>query len=128
MPLQFKNSSMQYGIGARVLHWTSVALLVTLIVTASDFEDLEASAEKVELIRQHASWGLLFLLVMCMRVYWRVSNENAVVASPQFYIDNEARFPTNVIRDGAGDIATVMSPTMIELTAPTMTRESVSRP
>ena len=42
--------------------------------------------------------------------YWRIENENAVVSSPQFYVDNEARFPGNVVRNGAGDITTVLSP------------------
>jgi iron complex outermembrane receptor protein len=42
--------------------------------------------------------------------YWHVENDDAVVASPQFYIDNETRYPSNVIRDGGGDIDTVLSP------------------
>ncbi len=80
MPLSLKNSATQYGLGGRVLHWTSVALLVTLILTASRFEDLEASTEKVELIREHASYGLIFLLVMSMRLLWRCSNENPLLS------------------------------------------------
>ena len=42
--------------------------------------------------------------------YWQIENENAVVSSPQFFIDNEARFPGNVVRNGAGDIASVSAP------------------
>jgi cytochrome b561 len=78
MPLQLLNSSTQYGLGGRVLHWSSVALLVTLILTANSFEDLETGATKVELIQQHASYGLIFLLLMSLRLYWRSTNENPV--------------------------------------------------
>jgi cytochrome b561 len=60
------------------LHWISVALLVTLIVTANEFEGLQISADKTDLIMQHASWGLLFLLVMSLRLYWRSTNRNPV--------------------------------------------------
>ncbi|MGI9229739.1 MAG: cytochrome b [Gammaproteobacteria bacterium] len=78
MSLHFRNTYSQYGLGGRVLHWSGVALLVTLIVTAGKFEDMDMSPEKAELIKRHASWGLIFLLVMFMRVYWRISNENPV--------------------------------------------------
>ncbi|MDH3641350.1 MAG: TonB-dependent receptor [Gammaproteobacteria bacterium] len=42
--------------------------------------------------------------------YWWVENKNAVTSNAQFYVDNESRFAGNVIRDGGGDIATVLSP------------------
>ena len=42
--------------------------------------------------------------------YWQIDNDNAVTASPQFYVDNEARFASNVIRNGSGDITTVLNP------------------
>ena len=60
------------------MHWTSVTLLVTLILTADGFQDLEAGNTRATLVRQHASWGLLFILVMFMRVGWRLSNLNPV--------------------------------------------------
>ena len=80
MPVRWKNSATQYGMGGRVLHWLSVALLVTMIVTALPFEEMEASPEKMELIRRHVSYGLVFLLVMGMRVYWRRTNVNPVLS------------------------------------------------
>lgn len=78
MPLRLLNSKTQYGVGGRVLHWSSVALLVTLILTAFKFEDLDAGAGKMELIREHASYGIIFLLLMSVRLTWRCTNENPV--------------------------------------------------
>lgn len=53
-------------------------MLVTLVVTANKFEELQESPDKTDLIMQHASWGLLFLLVMLLRLYWRKINLNPV--------------------------------------------------
>ena len=80
MPVRWKNSATRYGLGGRFLHWFSVALLVTMIVTALPFEEMEAGPEKTELIRRHASYGLIFLLVMGLRVYWRLANVNPVLS------------------------------------------------
>jgi cytochrome b561 len=78
MPVSFRNSVSQYGLAGRVLHWSSVALLVTLILTAAEFEDLETSPDKLELIYQHASYGLIFLFLMSFRLFWRCTNHNPV--------------------------------------------------
>lgn len=80
MPVSWKNTAARYGLGGRFLHWLSVALLVTMIVTALPFEEMEAGPEKAELVRTHASYGLIFLLVMALRVYWRLSNVNPVLS------------------------------------------------
>jgi outer membrane receptor protein involved in Fe transport len=42
--------------------------------------------------------------------WWRIKNEDAVTSNPQFYVDNEASFPGNVIRDPGGDIVVIFSP------------------
>ena len=80
MPVRWKNTATQYGQGGRFLHWLSVALLVAMIVTALPFEEMEPGPEKTELIRRHASYGLIFLLVMGLRVYWRLTNVNPVLS------------------------------------------------
>lgn len=53
-------------------------MLVTLILTAAEFEDLESSPGKLDLIHQHASYGLVFLLLMSLRLFWRCTNHNPV--------------------------------------------------
>ena len=42
--------------------------------------------------------------------YWNIRNDNAVATSPQFYLNNESRFPNNVIRDDSGEISSILSP------------------
>ena len=78
MSIPWKNSETQYGWGGRVLHWSSVTLLVVLILTGDGFADLDPGPDKARLIANHVSWGLLFLVIMLTRVYWRTSNHNPV--------------------------------------------------
>lgn len=42
--------------------------------------------------------------------YWRIENDDAVISSPQFFVNNETSFPSNVIRNGGGQITSVLSP------------------
>ena len=78
MSIHFKNSTTQYGLIARILHWTSVALLLSIIVIASQFADTPSSTEKLALISKHSSLGLLLLILMTTRLTWRNLNPNPI--------------------------------------------------
>lgn len=78
MSIAFRNTRTHYGLCGRLLHWTSVALLLTVIVSADRFESIADSPDKAALIRTHASWGLVLLLVMGLRACWRCTNPNPV--------------------------------------------------
>ena len=76
--MNVKNTKTQYGLIARILHWTSVTLLLTLIVVASQFEEMLASPEKLKLTALHSSVGLVFFLIMLARLTWRNVNHNPI--------------------------------------------------
>ena len=76
--ISFKNTTTQYGLGGRILHWTSVSLLIALIVTANQFEGLAEGLDKKDLVNLHVSLGLIFLMIMFSRLYWRLTNVNPV--------------------------------------------------
>jgi cytochrome b561 len=76
--MNIKNTKTQYGLIARILHWTSVMLLLTLIVVASQFEEMLASPEKLKLTTLHSSIGLVFFLVILARLTWRNVNHNPI--------------------------------------------------
>lgn len=78
MNIQIKNSETQYGLIARLLHWTSVILLVALIYISGQFSDMKPSAEKTKLIIQHSSIGLIFFILMLSRFTWRQVNKNPI--------------------------------------------------
>ena len=78
MGIDLKNSKTQYGLIARMLHWTSVATLLTVIVVASQFSDLATGPEKLEFISLHSSIGILLLMLMIARLTWRNLNPNPI--------------------------------------------------
>lgn len=78
MGIHVKNSLTQYGLIARVLHWTSVATLLAIIVVASQFTDKAPGPEKLTLIYRHSSIGILLLMLMTARLTWRNLNPNPI--------------------------------------------------
>jgi len=78
MRLTLKNSITQYGLIARTLHWASVAMLLTIIVLASQFAGQSPGAEKVALTTLHSSLGIIFLMWMLARLTWRQLNPNPI--------------------------------------------------
>ena len=78
--VSLKNTVYSYGLIARILHWVSVTLLVTLIIVSGQFEELADGAARGELVQLHSSFGLLFLLLMGLRFYWRQINLNPIVS------------------------------------------------
>jgi outer membrane receptor protein involved in Fe transport len=42
--------------------------------------------------------------------FWRIDVDNVVSNNPQYYVDNEAQFPDNVVRNSRGQIVEVRNP------------------
>ncbi len=78
MSLQLKNSFSQYGFVARVLHWSSVILLISIVYYSGLFEDLKDGDERQGLVHLHSSLGLIFLSLMFSRLIWRYVNFNPI--------------------------------------------------
>lgn len=76
MNIQLKNSKYHYGAIARILHWSSVMMLVALIYLSGQFENLDQGGERSDLVNLHTSLGVLFLLLMVLRLIWRGVNLN----------------------------------------------------
>jgi cytochrome b561 len=81
MKIHYKNTPTHYGLIAKILHWSSVFLLLSVIIIASSFEELEnTDPSKQHLINQHVSIGLIFLLFMLTRFVWRQANPNPILS------------------------------------------------
>jgi len=72
--IQLKNTLQRYGIVAQLLHWTIVALIITQFILADQFHDLPRGLEKYRLINDHKSFGMLVLMLSCLRLCWRWTN------------------------------------------------------
>ncbi len=78
LALPFRNTDRQYGLIARLLHWSSVSLLVVVIYISGLFENLPSGDVREDLVRLHSSFGIVLLLIMVSRLIWRRSNLNPI--------------------------------------------------
>ncbi len=63
---------------ARILHWTSVSLVLMSIITGTESGSLPESVDATEVLGRHASYAVLLLTVMFVRLAWRLTNINPV--------------------------------------------------
>lgn len=78
MALQWRNSETQYGLVARILHWSSVVFLVAVVYTSGSLEGVKLGLEKNSIIAEHSSFGVLLLFIMVIRFIWRRGNKNPI--------------------------------------------------
>lgn len=78
MSIDFKNTKTHYGLTGKLMHWTSVILVVTVIIVSSQFENLIAGNEKTRLVTLHSSIGIILFLLMLGRLTWRNININPI--------------------------------------------------
>jgi len=72
MPL--RNTTNSYGAVAKVLHWSIVILIIAQYVLAEAAEELEDGPEKLGVITNHKSVGMLILLLALARIGWKLAN------------------------------------------------------
>jgi len=80
--VQFRNSHARYGLVARVLHWTSVALLGATVITAPRAAASANAAAAGLAAERHAVLGLVLMVVVVARIAWRARNPNPLEAYP----------------------------------------------
>lgn len=64
----------RYDIGARVLHWLTVLLVVAQFAIAWTMPEIHRGVPPIGLIAWHLSIGTAILGVMLVRVGWRLSH------------------------------------------------------
>lgn len=79
--MSLRNSSDEYGSLAKALHWLIAIGIFWLIYLGLEQSGMERGAEKTAIRATHASWALLVLMLMTIRVVWKFTNETP--AHPQ---------------------------------------------
>lgn len=72
--MDWRNSATRYGLVAQALHWVIVLMLVAQYTLASRAKDLPLGLARLQLVDWHKSLGLAILLVMLLRLAWRLAN------------------------------------------------------
>lgn len=78
--MQWRNTDSQYGLISQLLHWGIVALVATQLVLGMRAADLPFGLARLQLLAQHKSFGMTVLMLIAVRLAWRLGNQ--VPASP----------------------------------------------
>jgi cytochrome b561 len=72
--MQLSNTTNNYGAVAKFLHWTIVILIIAQYVIIEAAEELPDGTEKLSLVSNHKSVGMLVLLLALVRIGWKLAN------------------------------------------------------
>ncbi|MCP5200839.1 MAG: cytochrome b/b6 domain-containing protein [Gammaproteobacteria bacterium] len=78
--MQLRNTPRAYGLVARLLHWSSVALLLFLYLLVSGLDVPPKVHVREAVVAQHVALGLAFGALMLARLAWRLANPNPALA------------------------------------------------
>lgn len=74
VPVRWRNTERQYGLIAELLHWLIVALVVVQIVLGVRADELPVGLARLQLLATHKSFGMTVLMLMLLRLGWRLVN------------------------------------------------------
>ncbi len=73
--MSLRNSSHEYGSIAKTLHWLIAIGIFGLLYLGLEQSGMDRGAEKTAIRATHASWALLVLTFMTIRVVWKFMND-----------------------------------------------------
>jgi cytochrome b561 len=66
-----KELNNKYTLGVRLFHWVSAFFVITLLTVGFIMADMQPSPEKWQLYFMHKSFGLLFFIIVLLRIFNR---------------------------------------------------------
>ncbi len=73
--MQIQNTQNQYGVIAKLLHWAMALMLIGLVIMGLIMVELPlGSVKKLKLYGWHKEWGVLVLMLVSLRLIWRLFN------------------------------------------------------
>ena len=70
-----KNTATTYGTVAKAFHWLLFLLLTFAIVMGNLLASMPKGAEKLQAAGMHKSFGAILLMLILLRLLWRLLNE-----------------------------------------------------
>ncbi|MBA2711558.1 MAG: cytochrome b [Tatlockia sp.] len=75
-----KNTNNRYGIIAIALHWVIAAFMIGLTGLGIYMVSLPINLEKLKLYGWHKEYGFFLLLLVIIRLIWRLTNKTPVLS------------------------------------------------
>lgn len=70
-----KNTTNSYGVVAKGFHWLLFLMLTFSIVAGNFMASMPKGAEKLQAAGMHKSFGAVILMLIMLRLVWRLMNE-----------------------------------------------------
>jgi cytochrome b561 len=87
-----KNTIQSYGIVARIFHWLLVILILGMMVVGLTASDMSPGPEKAQVIGLHKSVGVIIILLVVLRLLWRLSNALPMDLGKNAFLNKIAHF------------------------------------
>ncbi len=72
--MQIQNTQNQFGVIAKLLHWLMALLLIGLVILGLTMVEMPLGIKKLKMYGWHKEWGVLVLMLVCIRLIWRLFN------------------------------------------------------
>ena len=72
--MKWGNSANHWGLLSRMIHWFTAVAVFFMFGLGVTMINMRLSPMKLEMFIVHKSLGILLLLIVCMRVVWRLLN------------------------------------------------------
>lgn len=72
--MEFKNTLNRFGIVSITLHWFTAVIILGLLGLGLYMTGLPLGATKLKLYRWHKEFGILILMMVALRLGWRLAN------------------------------------------------------
>ncbi len=70
-----KNSELEYGVVTKGFHWLLFLMLTFSVIAGNFLASLPKGAEKLQAAGMHKSFGAVILMLIMLRLVWRLINE-----------------------------------------------------
>ncbi len=72
--MPFRNTEHRYGHLAIFLHWVMAVIVIALLALGLWMVRLPMSLQKLKFFGWHKEYGIMVLMLVCVRLGWRVGN------------------------------------------------------
>ena len=72
--MRWGNSATHWGLFSRLLHWFTAVAVLFMLGLGFTMINMRLSPMKLEMFIVHKSIGMLLLVIICIRVVWRLLN------------------------------------------------------
>lgn len=84
--MQLKNSKTHFGLIAILFHWVMALLIIGMLGVGLYMTDLPIGIQKLKLYGMHKAFGILVLILVILRIIWRLSNNTPILAMPKLEV------------------------------------------